>query len=415
MLSPSDVSICSCGAFGSRVRRRSTLAVVATLSLFLFAAGRRAAADDQIYFTAVDNVSALLVQQIQAETVRIDISAWVSERRQRRLRPAQSLSSWRARPPHRRSLDSIFEIDPPTKNEFYRLAAAGLPIRLRYNPTWYPEIDHWKATLFVGQNLAAFGSANYTPYELAPFSSTNYDDETVLFTTDSSLFGALETKFDGYWNDTTAEPESLIPNPPYFKNWNDACTTETACADYATQYPNPAPMVIDTTRLAPNNPVPADLIFGQGPDFNNRLVQEIDNEQTDVDLVIYRLTVPDVTNALLAKFQSRVPVRLIVEPGEYLDRKWPEFWLTHANVDTLWAAGIPILQRQHEGLTHMKTIVTSTYATNASSNFDAEWERDHNYFVSAATKPAIYTAIKNRFSDDVDRYGRLHPVHAARP
>jgi hypothetical protein len=89
-------------------------------------------------------------------------------------------------------------------------------------------------------------------------------------------------------------------------------------------------------------------------------------------------------------------MQLIVEPNEYLNRNWPEFWLTHANLDKLWAAGIPMKWRTHDGLTHMKTLVTSAYATNASSNYSAGWQRDHDYFVAAATKPMIYQAIKDR-------------------
>ena len=88
--------------------------------------------------------------------------------------------------------------------------------------------------------------------------------------------------------------------------------------------------------------------------------------------------------------------QILVEPDQYLNRKWPEFWLTHANIDKLWAAGIPIKWRVHTGLTHMKTLVTSTYATNGSSNFAAAWQRDDTYFISATGKPAIYQAIKNR-------------------
>ena len=44
----------------------------------------------------------------------------------------------------------------------------------------------------------------------------------------------------------------------------------------------------------------------------------------------------------------------------------------------------------------MKTLVTSRFATNASSNFGPNWQRDHNYFVPAATKPDIYRALRNR-------------------
>ena len=199
-------------------------------------------------------------------------------------------------------------------------------------------------------------------------------------------------------NDTTREPESKISYPPSLMDWNDACATEPSvnCADYKTRYPTPKQMIISTARLEPNNPLPPDLIWGQGPSFNNRLIQEINNEQTLVQLVIFRLTVPNITNALIAKWASGVPVQLMVEPDEYLNRKWPEFWLTHAYLDKLWAAGVPIKTRVHQGITHMKTLVTSSYATNASSNFAAAWQRDVNYFVPKAAKPAIHQAIKAR-------------------
>ena len=355
-----------------------------------------AAAADRMYFAATDNITDVLVQKINAETVRVDMSCWYLTEHSISI---ALVNKFKAGVPVRLIGDrgSIFEIDPLTRNEFYWLASQGVPIRLRFNPTWYPEIDHWKATIFAGQNLVSFGSANYTPFELAPWSPTNYKDESVLLTDDPSIVNAFKTKFDRIWNDTTAEPQSLIPSPPYFKNWSDACIAEpTGKCDFFTVYPTPAPMIINTARLEPDNPLPADLIWGQGAEFNNRLVQEINNERTFLQFVIYRVTVDSITDALLAKFRSGVPMQLLVEPNEYLNRKWPEFWLTHANLDKLWAAGVPIKWRTHDGLTHMKTLVTSTYATNASSNYAAAWQRDDNYFISASAKPTIYQAIKDR-------------------
>ena len=364
--------------------------------LVLLATAPAAAQTERMYFPAVENVTNVLVQRINAETQRIDMSAWY-------LSEGAIVQALLAR--HRAGIQirligdrgSIFEIDAFTKNAFYELAAAGVPIRLRYNPTWFPEIAHWKATIFVGQGIVTFGSANYTPFELAPVSSTNYKDETVLFTNDVELVRAFKTKFDRFWNDTTTEPESRIGGPPYFRNWDDACAAESACSDYRTRYPNPVRMLIDTRRLESDYAMPADMVWGQGPSFNNRLVQEINDEFTRVDFVIYRLTVDNITQALLAKHQSGVPVRLIIEPNEYLNRKWPEFWLTHANIDKLWAAGVQIKSRRHDGLTHMKMLVTSEYATNASSNLAANWQRDHNYFVPARTKPALHQAMRDRF------------------
>jgi len=381
----------------SPTSRRSprTLGVLALFAL-VFCLGRPAAAADQVYFSAVDDIAAQLVQRINAETVRIDMSVWY-------LTDSTVYGALLNR--HRAGVQvrligdrgSIFEIDLHTKNTFYYLASQGLPIRLRFNPTWYPEIDHWKATIFVGQNIVAFGSPNYTPFELTPYSATNYKDEIALFTDETALVNAFKTKFDRYWNDSAPEPESLIPSAPYFKNWNDACASEAACSDYRTTYPDPVPMLISTARLEPDYPLPPEMVWGQGATFNNRLVSAMNDETSAIDFIIYRLTVDNITEALLAKQAAGVAVRVIVEPDEYLNRKWPEFWLTHANIDKLWAAGIPIKMRVHTGLTHMKVLITSAVATIASANFAAAWQRDHNYFLSASAKPSIHTAIKNRF------------------
>src|SRR5262249_57467256 len=112
-----------------------------------------------------------------------------------------------------------------------------------------------------------------------------------MFTDDPQIVAAFKMKFDRMWNDTTVEPQSIISGPPYLKDWNDACATDPTgnCSDYHTLYPNPAPMIISTLRLEPDAPIPPDLIFGQGPDFNNRLTQEINNETTAVNINLYRL------------------------------------------------------------------------------------------------------------------------------
>jgi hypothetical protein len=358
-----------------------------------------AAAAERMWFPAYENVANELVSLINAEPKRLDISVWYLTEHSVTEAIANRFTDPMNPLPVRLVGDrgSIFEIDPNTRAEFYYLANLGVPIRLRFNPTWFPEIDHWKLAIFAGQNIVEFGSANWDTYSIIPYSSTNYNDETVFFTDDPALVGAFKTKFDVLWNDTTFEPESIYTNgPPYLMDWNDACTNEPTGCDFFQQYQNATQMVIDRTRLEPDNWMPPDLIWGQGPDFNSRLVTEINNENTLIQFANYRLTVDDVTAALLAKQQAGVPVQLIIEPNEYLNRRWPEFWLTHANYDKLWAARVQIKQRQHDGNMHMKSLVTSTYATNASSNIAAAWQRDHDYFVSAATKRDIYNAVKGR-------------------
>jgi regulation of enolase protein 1 (concanavalin A-like superfamily) len=381
-----------------RLARPSLSLSALACGVFLMSAAAPAGATDQVYFSSSTNVTNILVQYINQETVRLDISSWYLSEHSISIAIA---NRWAAGVPVRIIGDraALFENDPHTKAEFYWLANQGIPIRLRFNPTWFPEIDHWKAAIFVGQGLVEFGSGNFAPTELAPVSATNYDDDSEMFTTDPVLVNAFLTKFDVMWNDTTVEPNSIISGPPYLKDWNDACLNEPTggCADYHTLYPNPAPMTINTQRLEGNNPMPADFYWGQGTDFNNRLTLEIDNEASQVNLAVYRLEVDNITQALLGRYQAGVGVRIIVDPAQYTNNTWPEYWLTHANVDKLYAAGVAIRQRVHQGVTHIKTLITSSYATNASSNFAANWQRDHDYFVSAATKPGVYQAFVNDF------------------
>ena len=108
-------------------------------------------------------------------------------------------------------------------------------------------------------------------------------------------------------------------------------------------------MIVNPARLEGDNPTPPDLIWGQGPDFNNRIVQEINAENVRVDFLTYRLETDDITNAILAKHQAGVPVRVIIDRVQYTNIIWPEYWLTHANIDKLWAAGVPIRQNKHAG------------------------------------------------------------------
>jgi phosphatidylserine/phosphatidylglycerophosphate/cardiolipin synthase-like enzyme len=355
-----------------------------------------AAAQEELYFPAVDDVATRLVQRINAESVRIDMSVALLNDRS----ISQALvNRLKAGVPVRVIGDSfsLFEADPTTKAEFYWLASQGIPIRLRFHPTWYPEVAHWKATIFAGQNMVAFGSTNYTTDELKPASASNYTDGTVLFTSDLELVNAFKSQFDRMWHDTSREIGSRVGSAPYFLNWNDACAAEPDCADYFTQYPNPVSMNVDTTRLEADHPTPADLIWSQGPAFNSRVIQEI-NRADFIDLIVFRLTVAEIADALLARHAAGVPVRIIIEPTEYQNTRFPEFWLTRANIDRLHAAGVPIRTRAHQGLTRMTTLTTQLYTTVASSNMTSEWQRDHNYFVSPSTKSAVYTAIRNRFN-----------------
>jgi hypothetical protein len=354
----------------------------------------RATADvqEELLFPAIHNVQSRLLEKISAERVRIDVATWQFTER---AVSAAILNAHRSGVPVRVIGDRAAIFESGARREFEYLAAGGVPIRLRYHPTSFPEAMHWKCGIFVGQNTVEFGSANWTPFELKPSSTTNFKDETALFTNDPPIVNAFRTMFDRMWADQVQ-----------FMDWPAAYERETGT-------PWTTPMTISTARLEPEHPTELpDMVWSQGAALLDRMIAEAARETRRIDVVSYRLSSSRLTDALLAKFQSGVPLRVIVEPREYRNGGFPEYWLTGAMTDRMWAAGVPIRQRLHAGLTHMKTIITSAVAMNGSSNFTRNWQRDHNYFIPAPTKPALYQALANRFElmwNDGTNFGAFTP------
>jgi len=66
---------------------------------------------------------------------------------------------------------------------------------------------------------------------------------------------------------------------------------------------------------------------------------------------MYRITDRRHTDAMIAAKSPGVPIRLISDPQQYRDPTglW-DAW----NIDRMYAAGIPIKMRAHQGLNHEK-------------------------------------------------------------
>src|SRR4051812_33964154 len=103
------------------------LVLAVDFAVAAFAVPARAA--DQVYFSSNTNVTNILVQYINQENVRIDVSSWyISEHSISIALVNRFNAGVKVRIIGDRG--SIFEADPNTKREFYYLANAGVPIRL---------------------------------------------------------------------------------------------------------------------------------------------------------------------------------------------------------------------------------------------------------------------------------------------
>jgi len=334
-------------------------AALAIVALFLHPLSARAA--ETLCDPSYQNCRDPLIALINNENVEIDVGFWFMT--DSRYETA-IVSRWKAGVPVRLLVD-------PRANPTYAgnstilsdFAQAGIPMRYRTAS----GILHWKMMLFAGQNTVEFGSANFSPTEFVPTTPySNYDDESVYTTDDPAVVNSFKTKFDDSWTDTTN-----------FANY--ANTT--------------APL----TRSYPTYSIDSDLNFPPSQDFGARNVSAINNETKQIDVLMYRITDQRHTNAIIAAHSRGIPVRVIVENKEYhLQQYLWDSW----NVDRLYAAGIPLKWRGHDGQNHGKmellygqgiTVFGSSNWTSASATSQAE----HNYFT---TKAWIFTWFEDQFN-----------------
>jgi len=350
------------------VTARRSLVVVATV--LLCASTARGA--ETLCDPAAINCRTQLLTLIQNERVGIDVGFWFM---QDSRYMTEIIRRWQAGVPVRILMDPRASVDYVGNADMIAgFKTAGIPLRRRSAS----GILHWKTMIFAGQNTVEFGSANYSPdafVPLAPYS--NYVAETVFFTDDPDVVHSFKTKFDDAWADTSS------------------------FADYAN--------VLSRARVYPTYAIDPELNFPPAQNYATRAVAAYNKETTKLDAFMFRITDARHTDAIIAARNRGVPVRLIVDAGEYRNPKY--LWDAY-NVDRMYAAGIKMRWQGHAGDNHEKlvllygqglTIFGSSNWTTASASSQAE----HNYFT---VKPAIF----QWFSDQFNRmWNNTNPAHAA--
>ena len=331
---------------------------------FLIVPAMRAQAQERLCDPAFEDCRTPLWNLIDAETVGIEVAFWFM---QDSSYATKLVNKFKAGVPVRVIVD-------PRANPTYagneavlnQLKAAGIPMRYKIGD----GIVHWKMMLFAGQNMLEFSGANYSSNFFVPdAANSNYFDEAIYFSNDTSLIQSFKTKYDDVWTNSVL-------------------------------YANYANVSAPLTRKYPTFPINPELNFPPSADgsqdFLARTQQNLNAETQKIDIIMYRITNQGYSDATIAAVKRGIPVRLIHEPDEYrnLARQW-DSW----NVDRLYMAGVQIKMRKHLGLNHQKSVILygrrltifgSSNWTGPSSNFQLE----HNYFTTKAT---VFQWFVNQF------------------
>ena len=310
------------------------------------------AALDRLCDTRYEDCRAPLLKLIADERQGIDVAFWFMED----LRYVDALIAR-----HRAGVPVRVLVDPRASQTKARnaqtldaLKAAGIPMRMKAARS-RSDILHWKMMLFAGQDVVEFSAANYTPYSFVPYIPyQNYIDEVVYFTRDALLTNSFRRRFEDLWTDKTGNIE-----------------------DYANIRSEPQ-------RVYGVFPIDPALNFPPVEDYAVRAVSRYDRETRGIDVIMFR--VPDTRHAdAMIRAKARgVPVRLIMEQENYRDSRF----LWHAyNVDRMYAAGVQVKDRRHDGLTHQKSVVLrglqeTIFGSSNWSREAADEEEEHNLFTT---------------------------------
>ena len=297
-----------------------------------------------------EDCRAPLLQLIRQEQQAIDVGFWyMSDARY----SAALIKRFQAGIPVRILMDArVVQSKRDAAFVLQQLARAGIPMRTKVGG----RIFHWKTMIFHGQGVVELSKANFTAESFVPKSSTDYFDEAIYFTSRPGTVESLRSQFDTYWTSSrfTAYANSGTPQ-----------------------------------RTAPAAPIAWDLNFHPEEDFNWRLARRIVREPVAVDVIVFRLTSPWMTEFLLYVHSLGVQVRVLIEPQEYyrpLDR-------THrANIDALAAAGVQIRARVHKGLTHEGLVVLhglQEVVFGSANLYTPSDVNEHNLFVFPGRLPLL--------------------------
>jgi regulation of enolase protein 1 (concanavalin A-like superfamily) len=230
-----------------------------------------------------------------------------------------------------------------------QLKGAGIPMRYKSSG----GILHWKLMIFGAQNFVNFSAGNFSPDGDVPWTPyVNSEDEVTSFTKDVGLVSTFKSKYDDIW------------------------TTTTGYSDYAN--------VTTLERYHATAPQDSRLNFPPTQNFATRLVKLIDQEQVKIDVDMYRITDAKPADAMIRAVQRGVTVRLYTEQLQYRDptRLWHSY-----NVDRMWAAGVQVKDRAHEGLNHQKSSIlygqhTLVFGSSNWTTPSAASQLEHNIFTT---------------------------------
>ena len=115
------------------------------------------------------------------------------------------------------------------------------------------------------------------------------------------------------------------------------------------------PTPTETTTVKNND---IEIFFTPGPDCENNIIKRI-NKSYKVDIAVYSITNPKITNAIIAAYNRGADIRIITDRTQSKGKK--------SLVGIIKKAGIPVLTNRKHKIEHNKFAVFDDYVVVSGS------------------------------------------------
>jgi phosphatidylserine/phosphatidylglycerophosphate/cardiolipin synthase-like enzyme len=355
-------------------------------------------ASERMCDASFENCKAPLLTLIQNEKVEIDVAFWFMDDLSIQNALTKKIQSGVK---VRMLVDPRADEGHPTNTAILQ-AFAGMtpPVPMRKRVA--DGILHWKMMLFAGQGVVEFSGANFSNSEMVPSKVyQSYVDEAIFYSDDAAIVNSFRTMYDNWW-------------------------INSGFADYAntsgTQLTRSYAIYPIETEACSSVPGGCGMDFLPSSNWQNnygtKTQSAIKAEKVKLDIDMFRITNPDITDATIAAFNRGLPIRVLVDASEYTNtaRPWDRY-----NVDRLFMAGIPIKITKHAGQNHEKSLLLygQGLAIWGSSNWTTpsfNIQQEHNYF--NLTKPWFFQWFVNHFErrwNSPQEYKAFVPIGPSSP
>ena len=150
--------------------------------------------------------------------------------------------------------------------------------------------------------------------------------------------------------------------------------------------------VIDGVRATDRVGITSEVYFSPGKECKSRIISLLDSARSAVDVCVFTISDNDISGALLAAHERKVPVRIITDNDKANDRG--------SDVEMLLDKGVAVVKDKTSNHMHHKfALIDQAYLVNGSFNWTRSASKYNNENITVVSTPETLDSFSRKFEE----------------